>query len=563
MASSVSSTTASAIDVASIVSQLMSVESQPLTALNTKEAGYQAKISAYGSVKSAVSTFQTAVGALNSPSVYSSLGATSSDTTVMTVSTTADAEAGTHSIEVLQLAQAQKLEATGQLTSTQAIGSGTLTFDFGTITDAATPTFNAATGKYGAGTTFTSNSATQSVVIDSSNNTLAGIRDAINNAGIGVTASIVNDGTATPYRLVLSSNAGGSTGSMKISVSGDPALANLLANDPSSATGQNMSEVATGQSAKVKVDGVLINRSSNQISDALPGTTLTLNKAGTASLDVSPDTSAIKTAVQGFVTGFNTMFDSLNKLTAYNASNGQAGVLQGDSSVMSMLNGIRRVMNTPIAGLTGDMTSLYQVGITFQKDGTLSLDSGVLQNAIANNPGGIEGVLSAMGKATDPQISYAGSSSATQPGTYPVNLSAVGADGSNASGTIDGMTADAASQMLTGGAGTGATGLQINILGGATGGRGTVTFTRGYADQLNNLLTSFLASDGVIASNTDGLNKNVKDITDQVSALNAQLTAKQAAYTQQFSSLNTLVSSMQSTSNFLTQQFAAMTAASK
>ena len=183
------------IDVAGIVSSLMAVEQQPITRLNKQISSYNAKISAIGSVQSALASFQTAAQGLNNLT-FNSFSATSSNTAAVSASASSIAKPGNYSLTVSQLAQAQNLVIAGQASATTAIGSGastTLTFDFGTISGGTL-----SNGTY-TGASFASNgSTTKSVTIDSSNNTLSGIRDAINAAGVGVTASIINDGSATP-----------------------------------------------------------------------------------------------------------------------------------------------------------------------------------------------------------------------------------------------------------------------------------------------------------------------------------------------------------------------------
>lgn len=542
---------ASSLDVASIVSQLMQAEQKPVVALSTKEANFQAKISAYGSIKSAISKFQTAIKSLNDPTKFTSNSANSSDPTVMSASASSTAAIGSNSIEVIKLAQAQKLVAPGQSGSNAEIGVGTITFDFGTITDADPATFDAVTGKYaGPGVTFVSGAATKTIVIDSEHNTLEGIRTAINDGNIGVTASIVNDGGASPYRLVLSSAATGKTQSMTVSVSGDAALSNLLANDPTGT--QNMSEVSTAQNAELKVDGVFISKTTNKISDVLEGVTLNLLKAGTSTLSVARDTTTMKSSVQGFVTAFNEMNKTLNDLTAYDPATKKGGVLLGDSSARLIMGQVRSAMVAPIAGLTGTNTSLYQIGIKTTKDGSLSLDANKLQAAIDTDFTEIAGIFTALGRSSDSQISFVGSSTNTQVGTYAINVTSLAANGAAVAGTIGGAVADGADDTLIGATGTSASGLQVKVLGGATGYRGTLTFTRGYADQLDSLLGKFLATDGVIASRTAGLNQSIKGIGSSRDALNLRLARLQASYTKQFSALNALMGQMQQTSDSLT-----------
>src|SRR5215212_2764073 len=192
----------SGLDISSIVTQLMNVEKQPLTLLDQKEASFQAQLSAYGTLRGSLSSFQTAVSGLDNLATFRSVSSTSSDAGIATASATADAAAGVHDLDITQLAKTHAVSAAGQTTTTATIGSGistTLTFDFGTIAGGSLTN-----GVY-TGATFTQDGTQTSgtVTIDSTNNSLQGIRDAINKANIGVRASIVNDGSGTPYRLTL------------------------------------------------------------------------------------------------------------------------------------------------------------------------------------------------------------------------------------------------------------------------------------------------------------------------------------------------------------------------
>jgi flagellar hook-associated protein 2 len=177
----------SGLDVNGLVSQLMALESRPLTALATKEANYQAQLTAYGSLKGALSSFQSTVSALSTPAMFSAVNASVADATIATVIASSAATAGSYSLEVQTLAQAHKLTSAAFADTTTDIGTGTLTIQFGTYS----------------GGTFALNpdKAVQTITIDSSKSSLAGVRDAINTANAGVMASIVNDGTGN--RLVI------------------------------------------------------------------------------------------------------------------------------------------------------------------------------------------------------------------------------------------------------------------------------------------------------------------------------------------------------------------------
>lgn len=437
-------TSATNLDVNSIVSQLMAVERRPITKLDAKEAGYQAKLSAYGSVKGAVSGFQTALQGLNSASKFQSLKATPSDATIFSASAASTAVAGSYSLEVTSLAQAQKLVATGQTSNTAAIGAGastTVTFDFGAISGG---TFNSTTGKY-TGATFTSNgNGTKSITIDSTNNSLQGIRDAINTAQMGVTATIINDGSGTPYRLALSSDSNGTSNSMKITVSGDAAVSSLLAHDPAGT--QNLAETVTAQNANFKVNGVAVSKTSNTVSDVIQGVTLTLNKTTTspATLTVARDTASVSSSISSFVKAYNDLAATLKNASAYNAATKQGAILQGDSTVRSLQAQLRSMLSTSVAGTSGVLTTLSDVGVSFQKDGTLALDQAKLDKAIASNFSDIASLFASVGKATDSLVSFGSATGSTKAGNYAVNITQIATQGKAVGSVAANLTITAA-----------------------------------------------------------------------------------------------------------------------
>ena len=176
----------SGINASSLISSLMAANQAPINAINNEISGYQANLSAYGSLSASVYAFQTSLDGLNTASDFESTAATSSDSTVLSATTTSLAPQGTYAITVNQLASAQTLVAAGQSSATAAIGSGastTINFQFGTISGGSL-----SNGSY-TGSTFTQGTAGGgAVVINSSNNSLQGIAAAINAANVGVTA---------------------------------------------------------------------------------------------------------------------------------------------------------------------------------------------------------------------------------------------------------------------------------------------------------------------------------------------------------------------------------------
>lgn len=383
------------INLAGIVGELMNIERIPLNRLIAQKTSFDAKISALGTIKSSLSAFQNSLSGLTTGTSILGNMAVSSDTSVLKATGGSGAVAGNYAIEISQLAQSQKLVAGGQADATAAIGTGTattLTIDLGTISGG---TFDDVTGTYTGAGYAAGPSPSFDVVIDSTNNTLEGIRDAINVANGGVSATIVNDGdAANPYRLVLSSTDSGADQSIRIAVAGEAALSSLLSHDPSAT--QNLSQTITAQNAIFNVDGIPITKSSNTVTDVIQGVTLDLagKTTGPVTVSVSQDTDSAKAAVQAFVTAFNDLQAEIRKQTDSGVGGGTAGALASDSLTRQIESFIHNELNQAPAGITGSYTTLSSIGVSFQKDGTLSLDEAALDNAIQNDSANVAELFS-------------------------------------------------------------------------------------------------------------------------------------------------------------------------
>ncbi|MDE3207649.1 MAG: flagellar filament capping protein FliD, partial [Pseudomonadota bacterium] len=421
------------LNVNSIITQLMAVASQPLNQLNAQEASYQAELSAFGTVSNALSTFQSAMNSLSTVSQFQQMQVNSSDTSVLSATAGSGAVAGNYNLSVSQLAASQKLVSAGQASETAPIGSGsttTLNFDFGTISGGSfTPyTGSSGTGVY-SGATFTSNGNGTKTITISNNNSLDGIAQAINNANIGVTASVINDGSSTnPYHLVLTSNNMGAANSMSISVSGDSTISSLLTQNPAGT--QDMSEAITAANSKFSLDGLAISRSTNTVTDAINGLTLNLGATGSTNLSVANDPGSVTNSVNSFVSAYNTLNTALQGLDSYNSTTNTAGQLLGDPTINQIVGEINTTLNSSVAGLSSGMSNLADIGISFQKDGSLAVDQTTLNNAISSNFSGIASLFTQTGSATDPLVQYVSGSSSTQPGSYSVNVSQLATQGS-------------------------------------------------------------------------------------------------------------------------------------
>lgn len=548
----------SGLDVNSIVTSLMAIEQKPLTAVTQQKTDYQSQISAYGTLKSALSTFQSAVSALSSASKFNAQTVTSSNSAVFTATANGTAALGGSAITVSQLAKSQKLTFAGTANVADIVGTGTLTISFGT--------YNPSTAVAPAvPNSFTPNAAKTdvSITIDSSNNTLSGVRDAINASNSSVSATIVNDGTIN--HLVITSKDTGEVNTLKITTTDsdgndtDNAGLSQLAYDPTAAagSGQNMTQMQAAKNALLNIDGINVVKPSNTITDAISGVTLNLltTSADSVSLSVASNKEAVKASVTAFVDAYNKLDTSLRSLTNYDPTGKNSGALLGDATTRSVITKLKSVMTNAITS-NGAFSTLSQIGVSFLATGQLSLNSAKLDTAVASNFSDIASLFATSAKMTDPQISYSASSSKTQAGTYAINVSSL----SPLAGTINGVAATAIGGSLVGATGDASEGLIVKINGGATGSRGTVNFSIGYASQLDSVITNLLDTTGILASRTDGINSSISRLDKQADSITLRLTAIEARYRAQFTKLDTLMSSMSTTSSFLTQQIASYNA---
>jgi flagellar hook-associated protein 2 len=412
----------SGLDVNGIVSQLMALERKSLTSIDTKETKFQTQLSAYGSLKGALSAFESAVSALASPSKFTAVKTTVGDATVATATATS-APSGSYSLEVQTLAEAQKLRSTTFTATTETVGAGKFTVSF---------------GKY-EGDTFTPNvnKPAKEIVIEAGRDSLAAVRDAINAADAGVTATILNDGTS--YRLVVSSKDTGLENAMRITVEDadgthtDMAGLSRLAYDGRVPSGvANLVQTVAAQNATALVDGIPISKASNSFSDVIEGVTLNLSKANTpekTTVTVSQDTAGIQASVQAFVKAYNDLNKTISDLTKYDAANQRASVLTGDATVRSLQTRIRSVFNNALETAGGGLTSLADIGITFQVDGTLKLDTTKLTTVLADPSKDVSTLFAALGTPTDSLVSFKSSTPDTKNGAYAVNVTTLATQG--------------------------------------------------------------------------------------------------------------------------------------
>lgn len=374
----------SGIDIGSIVKALVDAEKAPKTLqLNRLEAATTERFSGLGSLKSALSNFQSAVKSLNQTSLFEARTATSSDSARLTASATKDALVGSYQVKINTLASASKV-------ASREIASGT------------TAQFNTGKLEVKLGGT----SVASVTVADGA--TLSQIRDSINtqSQSKGVTANLITDPSDNSTRLVLSSTKTGANQHVTIDVTnltggayaplggGKVELDQLAISNSVAAfsdASPNAGFITAPGNASLEIDGVAITSTENAVTGAIAGVTLSLKGVTEVgkpvTVDVGVDKAGVKSSLQKFVDAYNKLMSTSAQLTSVvQVGEGKepvTGPLVGDATVRGLVSGIRN----ELVKLTGEggVRALADLGITTQKDGTLKLDDSKLTTALNNN----------------------------------------------------------------------------------------------------------------------------------------------------------------------------------
>lgn len=383
----------SGMDIDAMVKAISSAEQAPKESqLKRLEAKTTTQLTSLGQLKGAISNFQTALSALNSPSSFLARKASSSESDVLTATASKSAVAGSYKLEVEKLASSSKVALAAVPADEETkLNAGTLSIKVG-------------------------GSAALDITVDSTNNTLAGIRDAINKAGAsaGVSATIITDDQGS--RLVLSSNKTGDGNDISVvGADADPAEGNVslgaltysgmpdvadyagetdpayveakAAYDAQIADPSSAKTLAVAQSAKFKIDGLSVTRESNSVDDVVSGVSFELKSEGSSSVTITRDEAGVQGNVKKFVDAYNTLMSFINtetKVTTVTETDAPVtGALVGDSSVRSLINTIRSELVSPQG--EGAMRALADMGITTKKDGTLEMDAAKVSKAITSN----------------------------------------------------------------------------------------------------------------------------------------------------------------------------------
>ncbi|MFQ5633814.1 MAG: flagellar filament capping protein FliD [Gammaproteobacteria bacterium] len=350
------------LDITGIVEQLVSAERAPSgNRLNLQESRANSELSAIGSLKSSLVTFQDSLDVLSVLENFQKRSVAVGDNQILTATVDSKAVPGFFDVEVKNLASGAKLRSQSFTDANTAVGDGTLSITVDGVTTA--------------------------IAVDPAANTLSDIRAAINADpnNPGVRATIIN--SAGGAYLVVTSNDTGANQQITISQSGGDGGLAALTFDPNAGSNP-MTEDQAAADATVVIDGITVTSSSNTVADAIDGVTLHLGSAApgiAVEVLIEFDELAAKTAVNEFVNAYNTLMGTIGDVTKFDAESGVAAPLLGDPLVRGLKTSLRRELNGSVDGITSAFGTLADIGIQTEANGTLTLDSAKLATALTNN----------------------------------------------------------------------------------------------------------------------------------------------------------------------------------
>ena len=362
---------ASGLDTNAIIQAMVDVERVPIQLLQARQGTEQAKLDLVGTFKDLVKGLQDKADQLRSSDGFYAFTVSASDESVATYAASEGAEAGSHTLEVVSLAQADRWAFDGVLDPN---------------TDLATAD--------GQSLDFTVNGTSYSIAVITSGSSLNEIAGQINSlAGDDVSASVVNVGTdsSPSYQLVLSSDETGEDNRITGITTTIDGLGIDATGPDGSGNSQSPNNITVGQNAVAIIDGLTVERATNDFNGVVAGVDITLQSegAGQTTFTVGADAETVKAQIQEFVDAYNSVVGFINAQNTYSEDDGAGGELFGDNLLRTVRERINAaIFNVPTATVMADTegySTLSLVGIEQANDGTLSIDSTVFDEKFSSN----------------------------------------------------------------------------------------------------------------------------------------------------------------------------------
>ena len=517
----------SGLNTTQIVDALVEANRAPKAeAINKKVEENNVKISGFGTLKQQFETFKTSMTSLDGEIGLSvASGSSNIETTITDKTKISDFS---HSMAVSQLAQNHTLVfANNFSTENASIGQGTLLFEFGS--------WNRSNSTFAEDTSITNKTLT----IDSTNNTLTGLRDAINDGGMGLTASIIQTATSA-YSLVVKSNSG-SGNEMKITATEDSSNAGLSTFGFS--TYASSKETIIGQDANLTIDGVTVTRSSNTITDLINGVQLEIK--GTVSSAVTVNASYDETNalanMNSFVTSLNTLNTKLSELTNRGLNGEASGALAGDSIARSIQSRIRSMTTTPIEGYSTSSIYLTNFGISTQLDGSIAFDEDEFLTAYRANPEDIAAIFASQVKTDSSSVTAQVTGDDYVAGVYDFALSSGSATISSSA-----MISSSGNYYTLSGNTAG-----LTVSTGLSTSTNSIFLGRSLLDTLSTYADTILSSSGTVNSQINSKNDDITDLNQDLADLDTKMVELKDRYVLQFSQMERAVKSLRDTGDYI------------
>ena len=521
MAESLISGINSNLDTNDIVSKLISLQRRPIDLLEAKADLEAEKLLAFQELQLRLQTFKSVVTTINSETKFLSTKGvfsnnSASDTNqVITLDTTSQAASGTFSLVVNQLARESKLVSASYSATSDTIPQGILNITVGTTT-------------------------TQ-ININSTNNTLDGLRLAINNSGANIQASFLNDGSSTnPIRLLVAGTKSGADNSVSLSI--NQALIGAETQEVLSFT-----TTQSAQNASFTLDGITITKSNNTVTDVITGATINLQSAGSGIVTLSSDQTAIKEKVNAFVDGYNELSAFLDGQQFLDTDTGSTGLLFGNFTVQNLQQSLRNTLSSAVPGVSGTFNSLSQIGIRTQSDGTISIDDAKLTADLNTDIGSVSNLFASKGTTSNNNVTFIGFTKDTVAGTFDLRVVG-GVPQLSVSGQNQYSDAAGSGNFFSGAVGTAAEGLNFRLGNLSDGSYGTITLSLGVGETIDRVLQNLVDKSlkGPLTTEIDTFTKTISDVDEQITSLESRLEVFEKDLRSRFANLEVIIGKLNS-----------------
>ena len=522
----------SGLNISEIVNSLVEAETAPQVNRIQKDIDNRnAAISGYALVANELGKLKSFTESLGGSSAFS-VSSNSSSIDVQ-VNNQADAKAFSAQVSVSSLAQSQTLEFSGFSSKNAEINLGSIAIDFGSWNE----------------NTFSINNsrASQSVSVSAANNTLNGLAETLS-ALEGVNATVTDKGDGT-FSLIVNSDTG-ENNALRLTVTEDESDSGLSTFD-TSANNANK-QVVAAQDASINLNGVVVTRETNTITDLIDGYEFKLNSTTTSAASITSvtDKAAAFSTINEFVNMYNNISSTITSLTQSGVNGQEKGVLARDITVQSIQRSLRSIITSELPGYGDKGRYLSELGVKTMRDGSISLSEDDFNKAFEEEPILFDVVVNSIASSNNSLVSASQSSSVLIPtaGAYDFNVSDDG------SATLGGVSlsattlADGTKQYLSISGDT--KGLKLTVSGSVSS--ATVYYGQSLADKLASFIEDMVSATGDLEKSKSRANSLISEYNEDKAIMDAKVESMRERYMKQFSAMEAAVSGFNKTGEFLT-----------